>query len=320
MAAIAETSALVAAVIAELQNDNPQMPTSDELAARVAQLRDTLPEPEMMHTLFSLAEDEAREPVAAAEEATGADTLIDFDTTSIDALPSTEPAPHVEETLTEETLEFDTSSLESLPNVEPASEHPQIAETSSREDDLTASFIRELEAKESEDKAAADAAAAAQVRAIEERMAREAEESAAAEAFRREAEATHPMPEETELLSFEDLAQDEETAETVELSSDRAEEHDVVEPVEDSEDPSSRWSRCRLSKPPPNPECANAGKRALRRIAAARGRPAAGRQTRTAGHGRRPARDLRAGRRRHPRSLRLADGEAARSAAAIAIS
>jgi len=236
VAAIAETSALVAAVIAELQNDNPQMPTSDELAARVAQLRDTLPEPEMMHTLFSLAEDEAREPVAAAEESTGADTLIDFDTTSIDALPSTEPAPHVEETLTEETLEFDTSSLESLPNVEPASEHPQIAETSSREDDLTASFIRELEAKESEDKAAADAAAAAQVRAIEERMAREAEESAAAEAFRREAEATHPMPEETELLSFEDLAQDEETAETVELSSDRAEEHEVVEPVEESED------------------------------------------------------------------------------------
>jgi chemosensory pili system protein ChpA (sensor histidine kinase/response regulator) len=225
VAAMEETSRLVAGVIAELQNDNPQMPSSDELAARVAQLRDTLPEPEMMHTLFSLAEDEAREPFVA-EEPTGADTLIDFETPSLDALPE-QPAP------VEETIELDTSAIADLPSVEPASEHPQLAETSSHEDDLTASFIRELETREAAAKAAADAAAAAQVREIEERMAREAQEHAAAEAARREAEANQPMPEETELLSFEDLALGDEAAETVELSSERVEEREAVQPVEE---------------------------------------------------------------------------------------
>ncbi len=79
------------------------------------------------------------------------------------------------------------------------------------------------------------------MRAIEERMAREAEESAAVEALRREAEATQPMPEETELLSFEDLAQDEEPEEIVELSSDSVEEREAVQPLE--EVPSSRTDR-----------------------------------------------------------------------------
>ncbi|HEX4480654.1 MAG TPA: Hpt domain-containing protein [Rudaea sp.] len=211
-AAMAETSQLVAGVIAELQNDNPQMPNSDELAARVAQLRDTLPEPEMMHTLFSLAEDEAREPVAAAEDSTGADTLIDFDTTSIEALP---------------THETDARSFAD----ESVTEHPQLAENSTHEDDLTASFIRELEAKEAGERAAAEAAAVAQVHAIEERMAREAAEQAAAETARREAEANQPMPEETELLSFDDLARNEEPAETVELSSERVEEREAAQPT-----------------------------------------------------------------------------------------
>ncbi len=241
-AAMAETSQLVAHVIAELHNDNPQMPSSDELAARVGQLRDTLPEPEMMHTLFSLAEDEAREPVAAAEDSTGADTLIDFDTTSIEALPthSIKAPLRADESVADTHIDFDATSIEALPTREidapsfadeSVADHPQFAEDSTHEDDLTASFIRELEAKEASERAAAEAASAAQVRVIEERMAREAEAQAAAEAARREAEANQPMPEETELLSFEDLAQNEEPAETVELSSDRIEEREATQPT-----------------------------------------------------------------------------------------
>ncbi len=224
--AMTETSSLVAAVIAELENDNPQLPSSDELAARVTQLRDTLPEPEMMHTLFSLAEDEAREP-AAAEESTGADALIDFDTTSIDALPEQrhdDEAPH------EEAIE--------LTDAEPLADAPQLAETGTHDDDLTASFIRELEAKEAEDKAAADSVAVAQVRAIEERMAREAEAQNAAEAARRAAEAMPAhMPQETELLSFEDLAQDDAPVAEEIVMSDRTEEREAVQPA--AEVPSS---------------------------------------------------------------------------------
>ena len=219
--AMSETSTLVAAVIAQLENDNPQLPSSDELAARVTQLRDTLPEPEMMHTLFSLAEDEAREP-AAAEESTGADALIEFDTTSIDPLPQqnrADEAPH------EETIE--------LADADPPADAPQLAETGAQDDDLTASFIRELEAREAQEKAAADSAAAAQVHAIEERMAREAEAQDAAEAARRAAEATPLPPQETELLSFEDLAQDDAPAAEEIVMSDRIEEREAVQPVAD---------------------------------------------------------------------------------------
>ncbi len=100
--AMTQTTALVAAVIAELQNDNPQMPNSDELATRVAQLRDTLPEPEMMHTLFSLAEDEANDPVSI-DEPIGADALIEA--TSLESLPVIDVPAHVEEPAApEETL------------------------------------------------------------------------------------------------------------------------------------------------------------------------------------------------------------------------
>ncbi len=184
VAALTETSRLAASVLAELESNNPQLPNSDDLAARVTQLRDTLPESEMMHTLFSLADDEASAPATAG--ATGADAMIEFETSSLDSLPSIE-----------------STSDESLPAASAGQESIELH----NEDDLTAAFIRELDAKEKSEKAAADEAAAAQVREIEEKMARQAEEEAAAEAKR---EAERPVaPEETELLSFDDLVIDE---------------------------------------------------------------------------------------------------------------
>jgi chemosensory pili system protein ChpA (sensor histidine kinase/response regulator) len=65
--ALGEASTLVREVIALLETPQPVMPKSDALAARIAQMRDTLPEPDMMHTLFALAEDEARAPATPKE-------------------------------------------------------------------------------------------------------------------------------------------------------------------------------------------------------------------------------------------------------------
>ncbi|MEP6483834.1 MAG: Hpt domain-containing protein, partial [Rudaea sp.] len=213
---LAETSALVAGVIAQLESDNPQLPESGALAAHIAQLRDTLPEPEMMHTLFSLAEDEAKTP--AADAASGADALIDFDTASLTDLPSVESASLA-----------DVPSLESPAEAETVSGMEVTSIDVSSDDDLTAAFIRELDEKERIEKASADAAAAEQVRRIEDAMALKAQEQAAAEAAR--AAEKQVLPEETELLSFEDLAQPE--TELPSSAADRIEEREAVQPTAD---------------------------------------------------------------------------------------
>ncbi len=71
-AALGEASALVHDCIAALETPHPQMPDSSALAARIAELRDRLPEPEMMHVLFSEAHAQevpaAPEPAAAESE------------------------------------------------------------------------------------------------------------------------------------------------------------------------------------------------------------------------------------------------------------
>ncbi len=202
VAALTETSKLAAGVLAELESNNPQLPNSDELAARVTQLRDTLPEPEMMHTLFSLAEDEASTPATAG--ATGADAMIEFETSAIDSLPSIE-------LVSDDSATPDSTDAESI--------------ELRNEDDLTAAFIRELDAKEKSEKAAADETAAAQIREIEEKMARKAEEEAAAEAKR---EAERPVvSEETELLSFDDLV----VAETPVEDANKIEEREALQPT-----------------------------------------------------------------------------------------
>jgi chemosensory pili system protein ChpA (sensor histidine kinase/response regulator) len=212
VAALSETSRLASAVIAELESNNPQLPNSDELAARVTRLRDTLPEPEMMHTLFSLAEDEAAKPATSeASAASGADAMIEFETSSIDDLPSIELTPG-------DAFALDVGTPEAR-----------------SEDDLTAAFIRELDAKEKTAKADADAAAAAQVREIEEKMARKAQEEAAAEA-RRAAEPP-ALPEETELLSFDDLAAAEAPMMEAQEEANRIEEREALQPT--AEHPSS---------------------------------------------------------------------------------
>ena len=210
VAALSETSKLASAVIAELESNNPQLPTSDELAARVTQLRDTLPEPEMMHTLFSLAEDEVAAPTTA--EASGADAMIEFETSSIDNLPSIEIEMAADDSAARASIEADAGELRN-------------------DDDLTAAFIRELDAKEQIEKAAADAAAVAQIREIEEKMARKAQEEAAAEAKR--AAERPAIPEETELLSFDDLA----AAEAPMEEANRIEEREALQPT--GEHPSS---------------------------------------------------------------------------------
>ena len=74
-AALGETSALVRECIAALELPHPQMPDSDALAARIAELRDRLPEPEMMHVLFS--ETHAHEETPAAPDLVAAESTAD---------------------------------------------------------------------------------------------------------------------------------------------------------------------------------------------------------------------------------------------------
>jgi chemosensory pili system protein ChpA (sensor histidine kinase/response regulator) len=189
VAVLTDSSALVRDVIAMLEHPNPRMPDSDPLAARATALRDMLPEPEMMHTLFALAEDEAH--AAPAE-----------------ALASAEPAVQdaVREAPTQElpiVLAQDTAALDAIEEIElsePEASADAFAEftepsapvearesaAGSSEEDLTAAWLREFEAQ---------AEASAQTR----------DDAPAAEPETVELTSAQP-PAEAELLSFEELA------------------------------------------------------------------------------------------------------------------
>ncbi len=120
-AALGEASALVRDCIAALETLHPQMPDSGALAARIAELRDRLPEPEMMHVLFSEAH--AHEMPPAPEPV------------------ATEATPHDDEAA----LLAELGALESEARAE--AEMPKVAETSAvaDADDETARWLREFE-------------------------------------------------------------------------------------------------------------------------------------------------------------------------------
>ena len=125
-AALGEASALVRDCIAVLETPHPQMPDSDALAARIAELRDRLPEPEMMHVLFS--ETHAHE-IAAAPEHVEPEP----------AVAESAPAQDDEAALLAELGALESAATETPPATEAA------AEAAASEDDETARWLREFE-------------------------------------------------------------------------------------------------------------------------------------------------------------------------------
>jgi chemosensory pili system protein ChpA (sensor histidine kinase/response regulator) len=84
LAAMAETGTLVRAVISALDRGDAQLPESDDLARRIAHLRDALPEPQLMHPLFTRGDEAAWAAEAEAEVTAAADTAIDGDAVAAD--------------------------------------------------------------------------------------------------------------------------------------------------------------------------------------------------------------------------------------------
>ncbi len=174
VAVLNESAALVREVIAALETPQPRLPDSDALAARIAQLRDTLPEPDMMHTLFALAEDEAHATAAApVPEAT--------------TEPVAAPPEAIEETAAPEEV---AAPIESI--------------VLAAEEDLTAALVRDLDAQAETAPAAEPAAEAVAAEAAPAATEPTPAEVASASA---EPEPAVPAAVEPELLSFEDLAQ-----------------------------------------------------------------------------------------------------------------
>jgi chemosensory pili system protein ChpA (sensor histidine kinase/response regulator) len=216
LAALAECSILVNQAITALEDVHPRMPNSDALAARVAELRDTLREPEMMHTLFALAEDEAQSTATPATgDADAADTVApiaestEVDNTeaaqAADAVPDHEAALFAEMEsieLSESTVAIDAAY--SLAEPESASSATTEAPPGSlgSDEDITAAWLLQVE----EEEAAAQVAAPAQeaVSTIAPVAVTEHAEPASREPA---AESLQPAAdEEVELLSFDDLA------------------------------------------------------------------------------------------------------------------
>jgi chemosensory pili system protein ChpA (sensor histidine kinase/response regulator) len=194
-AALGEASALVRDCIASLDTPQPQMPDSDALAARIAELRDRLPEPEMMHVLFSETQAHDAPPVSEPVEA------------------EAEAAPHDDNAaLLAElgALEAEARAEAELPKVEEA---PDAFADAVDEEDETARWLREFE----------------QTQAAETPASVEAAAPAASEPV-----APDEAPE-TELLSFEDLPEPAEAPAPVEPEPVVAESAPIVEPEPEAE-------------------------------------------------------------------------------------
>ena len=134
-ATLAEASSLVREAIAALENAYPRLPDSEALAARIGELRDTLPEPDMMHTLFALAEDEAHAPTAEAGAAIAADEEAEL-LAALEAIERNGPA-----------AAHDGGHAMSLES-EPAAPVEARSEDDLGEDDLSADWLRQLDAEE----------------------------------------------------------------------------------------------------------------------------------------------------------------------------
>ncbi|MDR3389170.1 MAG: Hpt domain-containing protein [Rudaea sp.] len=202
VAALVESSALVSQTIAALEDAHPQMPNSDALSARVAELRDTLPEPEMMHTLFALAEDEARTVPAPAIDS---DPVV-AETTAPEVVPATTVSPGDDAALFAE-IEAIELSESTVPDVDMAYSLADTGSTTSittegaaaasgSEEDLTAAWLQQFEQEEA-------AAVATPVQQATEIDSAQPEEGRA-----HEVERPDPLvAEDAELLSFDDLVQ-----------------------------------------------------------------------------------------------------------------
>jgi chemosensory pili system protein ChpA (sensor histidine kinase/response regulator) len=197
------SSTLVRGVIASLEHPNPHMPDSHPLAARVTALRDALPEPEMMHTLFALADDEASTTITAEQPPVHAPIDDVAESTKYESAISEAATPETAKSesdediimlgdieqieLTEPELTESDAPLEKLQGFgESATQEIEpitLTSANGAEEDLTAAWLRDIEHEQ------AQAAPLTQEVDLSSRSAVPAE----------------PV-EEAELLSFDDLA------------------------------------------------------------------------------------------------------------------
>ena len=205
VAVLADSCTLVRDVIGMLEQPNPRMPDSDPLSARATKLRDALPEPEMMHTLFALAEDEAQ---AAPAGVVGSDMAVE---TSVHETPTQElPAIALQDAAALDAIEeIELSEPEASPDAiadfaatAPSGEKRDAAAGTS-EEDLTAAWLREFEGQASTTDGTAQPERIEMASEPERTEEPHAEQAHAAEV---RAEGVQAQPEEPELLSFDDLA------------------------------------------------------------------------------------------------------------------
>jgi chemosensory pili system protein ChpA (sensor histidine kinase/response regulator) len=75
--ALSEASELIRRVLAALDSGETRLPSADDLAQRIGLLRDELPEPQLMHTLFSRGEVAQPAAEAAVESAAAETTALE---------------------------------------------------------------------------------------------------------------------------------------------------------------------------------------------------------------------------------------------------
>ena len=207
-AALAESSALVRDSIAALETARPQLPDSDALAARIADLRDRLPEPEMMHVLFSETHAQALSAeVPLAIEPAGAPNEV--------AHADDEAALLAELGALEHDARDDVTK--EVPAVSIADEAMDAVPTSSAaQEDLTAAWLRDFDAAAEHPATATPAVLEAEAPATEPVPEAIVIEEIVVPSAVFEVPEPEPAPE-TELLAFEDLpAQPEQLVQHVE--------------------------------------------------------------------------------------------------------
>jgi chemosensory pili system protein ChpA (sensor histidine kinase/response regulator) len=220
--ALRDSSQLVREAIAALENPGAMMPDSDALAARIVALRDTMPEPEMAHVLFDPSEHDASVPAPSASEQPASIAEPEEPI----ALERAEPVDHSAE---EEALMAELMSLEpaaAAPEApEPAVAEPEVTERAeAAPDDLTAAWLQQFEAEASEPPPAEDAAKFAEPAPEVPAQTAGDEAAIAAELAALESAEPEPVvmateepaifaeevaaaPAETEIISFEELAE-----------------------------------------------------------------------------------------------------------------
>ena len=134
LSALSEVSALIRRVLAALDGGDAHLPNADELARRIAELRDTLPEPQLMHTLFSRGESPQDSLEVATPDVTPAAT-VPVESTAIES--SAFESPALESTVFESPA-FENTPVESAREAEPATPEAVEADTSSRTEWLDA--------------------------------------------------------------------------------------------------------------------------------------------------------------------------------------